>query len=319
MIVPLLLGLRDFALAPLTWTLIFLNLGFYFLTLDPGRAAHSEYFRDSRQLQRTGVYYFQYLNKKELPEAGELVLWGVKGLRDPGFARAAELFPFKGDAIEIKKWREDFQHFRQDNVKRATNNFGVSRDPAVALQKPLTWVTYQFMHASPMHLMSNLVFLLLFGIALERLVSSLSMLIVFLGGGIFGALFALITDEPSAIPMVGASAAVSALIAFYLFVEPRKNIRYFYFFSPFEGFYGEIFLSKWWILPLCLLPDVASLMSDQFVSSASLLGQSVATSAHVGGAIFGVVSAFFYVYLIGDVGFHPSSDTEPVQDGPQTL
>lgn len=290
MIFPFLSGLRDFASAPLTWSLVFLNLIFYFLTLDARVATDPSQFFEVRNMQRTGVYYRQYLNEKELPGAGELVLWGGKALRDPGFMQALEKFPFQGDSLEVRMWREDMLRFRDEAKHRPTTLFGLSRDPAVALQKPLTWITYQFMHAGAMHLISNMMFLLIFGIAIERRMGSAAVMGVYLLGGIIGAGFALWSDAPSALPMVGASASISALIAFYLLTEERRNIRYFYFFSPFRGFYGEVFLSKWWILPLCLLSDFVIWSLDVSGHGAILLGDSVATSAHVGGALLGVLA-----------------------------
>ncbi|MBX3017855.1 MAG: rhomboid family intramembrane serine protease [Bdellovibrionaceae bacterium] len=301
MIVPFLAGLRDFAVAPLTWTLIFLNMGFYFITSDPRPAPTAkESFFEVRNLQRTGVYYRQYLGMKDLPEPHELVLWGGKAMRDPGFVTAVPEFPFRGDADEIKNWRAEVSKLRDQTGARAVTKFGLPRDPAVAVQKPLTWITYQFMHATPIHLLSNMVFLLLFGIAIERLAGSLTVLLVSLLGGIFGAYFSMKLDAPSALPMVGASAAVTALIAFYLVYEPRKNVRYYFFFSPFQGFYGEIYLSKWWILPLCLLPDLVNFVTEFIPSPAQLIGQTVATTAHVGGALFGAAVAIAHRRFIGE-------------------
>lgn len=316
MIVPFLSGLKDFAVAPLTWTLIFLNMGFYFITADPRLKTGPDEFFEIRNLQRTGVYYRQYLGEESLPDAAELVLWGGKGVRDPGFLAAAREFPFKGDPDEINAWRTEVTQLRDQAASRAVHKFGLPRDPAVAAQKPLTWITYQFMHASPVHLLSNMAFLLLFGIAIEKLAGSLVLLLVSLSGGVFGALFALKVDAPSALPMVGASAAVSAMIAFYLFREPRKNIRYYYFFSPFDGFYGEIFLSKWWIVPLCLLPDLVNFVTDMIPSPAQMIGQSVATSAHVGGAILGVAAAVFHRRFIGEGEYdRPDPDLSPTESG----
>lgn len=320
MIVPFLAGLRDFAIAPLTWTLLFLNLGFFFVTANPNPALNKDTFFEIRNLQRTGVYYRQYLNEPALPTANELVLWGGKGVRDPGFLVAAREFPFKGDATEIKTWRQEIEKLREQAADRPTSKFGLPRDPNVAFQKPLTWITYQFMHASPIHLLSNMAFLVLFGVAIELLVGSLPLLLVSLLGGIFGAAFALHFDAPSALPMVGASAGVSAMIAFYLFIEPRKNVRFFYFFSPFNGFYGEIFLSKWWILPLCLLPDFAQWATDFISSPAQMIGQSVATTAHVGGALFGMGAALAHHYYFGESAFErPTPPAEQTHDEPYSL
>lgn len=322
MIVPLLLGLKDFIAAPLTWTLVLLNLGFYFVTMDARVATESPSTRtatffEARNVQRTGVFYLQYLDKKQLPSAPELVLWGGKALRDPGFMSVASTFAFKGDPLEISAWQSEIEKMKEESLVRPSTLFGLSRDPSVAWKKPLTWVTYQFMHASAVHILSNMVFLILFGIAVERIAGSLIVSLVFLLGGIFGAGFALWTDPPSALPMVGASASVSAIMAFYVFAEEKRNIRFFFFFSPFKGFFGDVYLSKWWILPLCLLPDLAVWMSEKISTGPQLLSQSIATSAHVGGALFGALAGVVFHQLFAHLrDRRPEPELVPTENAP---
>jgi membrane associated rhomboid family serine protease len=97
-------------------------------------------------------------------------------------------------------------------------------------------------------------------------------------------------DAPSTLPMVGASASISGLIGFYLLTETKKRIRFFYFFSPFKEFYGEVVLSKWWLVPLCIVGDLVNSFSDLFVEESAMLPSSIATTAHLGGVTFGIAT-----------------------------
>lgn len=303
MIIPWLMGFKDFKLAPMTWILFGTNVFLFFFTLN-GKEPQMASQLNRRFLQQTGVYYLQTQNpletKQELPSSVELFLWGGKALRDPVFLSQLDTYEFKGDQEDVRDWRHQLHKFKNSMEEKITYQFGVRRSGNEAWKYPLTWVTYQFMHADFFHLVGNMVFLLIFGIAIEILLGPAMLLQTYLVGGIMGALFSSVVDTGSALPMVGASASISALIGLYMFVETKKRVSFVYFLSPFPGFFGEVFLSKWWLVPLCLLPDVANWLTDRFLSAGDLLPNSVATSAHIGGVIWGALVAAWvlrkYIY-----------------------
>lgn len=293
MIIPWLLGFKDFKFAPITWILFGTNVFLYFFTLsgaDPQAASQL----NRRFLQQTGAYYLQYSHSEEkpaLPSSVELFLWGGKALRDPVFLSRLDDYAFQGHPDDIKAWKNDLRKFKNSMEEKITYQFGVRRSGDEAWRYPLTWITYQFMHADFFHLVGNMVFLMIFGIAIETLLGSSVLLQTYLVGGIMGALFSAIVDTGSALPMVGASASISALIGLYLFIETKKRVSFVYFLSPFPGFFGEVFLRKWWLVPLCLLPDVANWITDHYLIEIDLLPNSVATSAHLGGVLWGFLVA----------------------------
>lgn len=293
MIIPWLLGFKDFKYAPITWILFGTNVFLYFFTLH-GADPQATSQLNRRFLQQTGAYYLQYHKNAEapqIPSSVELFLWGGKALRDPVFLSRLDELQFQGHPQDVKAWKEDLRKFKNSMEEKITYQFGVRRSGDEAWRYPLTWITYQFMHADFFHLVGNMVFLMIFGIAIETLLGSSVLLQTYLLGGVMGALFSALVDTGSALPMVGASASISALIGLYLFIETKKRISFVYFLSPFPGFFGEVFLNKWWLVPLCLLPDVANWITDHYLIEIDLLPNSVATSAHLGGVLWGFLVA----------------------------
>jgi membrane associated rhomboid family serine protease len=87
--------------------------------------------------------------------------------------------------------------------------------------------------------------------------------------------------------MIGASGALSGVMAFYAAFEKRKRISFFYFVSPIPGYYGWIYLPTLIIFPLSFLSDLVG-----YLSTPAEIGSGIAYTAHIGGALFGAVLGF---------------------------
>jgi membrane associated rhomboid family serine protease len=85
--------------------------------------------------------------------------------------------------------------------------------PVLALGLALPFVTYLFVHGSFTHVLINSVWLLAFGAIVARRLGTLLFLAFFLVCGIAGALVQLACNWGSPAPVVGASAAISGLMA----------------------------------------------------------------------------------------------------------
>lgn len=88
----------------------------------------------------------------------------------------------------------------------------------------LTLFTSLFIHASWLHLLGNLAYLLVFGFPIEQRLGSTATVAVFLLGG---ALANVIVAERVAgldTPIIGASGAISAMVGAYLGLFPRGRI-----------------------------------------------------------------------------------------------
>lgn len=91
-------------------------------------------------------------------------------------------------------------------------------------EQVLTLFSALFIHANWLHLVGNMVYLWVFGLALERRVGKLGMLLIFVAGGALSNLFAVARVPDLAAPIIGASGAVSAIVGAYLGLFPFRRI-----------------------------------------------------------------------------------------------
>jgi membrane associated rhomboid family serine protease len=139
--------------------------------------------------------------------------------------------------------------------------------------RPWQLVTYAFVHGGPVHLVLNMLALLSFGPALERLWGHKRFLACYaLAAGFGGALQALIVDKP----VVGASASLFALFAAYTIGNPKARILTLF---PWP-------LAAWKVLLGYTLLTLAALWFGWAAGVAHL--------AHLGGVIVGAAFACTY-------------------------
>jgi membrane associated rhomboid family serine protease len=159
---------------------------------------------------------------------------------------------------------------------------GVFRTYGYIPAKPslLALFTSMFLHAGWMHLLSNMLFLWLAGASLEDRWGRLFYLLLYLAGGVVAALIHAAMNPQSAIPMVGASGAISGLMGAFLVRLAATRIRFFYWFLVVRG---TFLMPAYVALPLWLL--------QQFAMARSGAAGRIAVWAHIGGFIFGALVA----------------------------
>jgi membrane associated rhomboid family serine protease len=97
--------------------------------------------------------------------------------------------------------------------------------PALAIiPEPVTLITHLFLHGSLIHLLGNLLYLWVFGNNVEEALGRVRFLIFYLVCGIAAAMTMGLMEPASEIPMVGASGAISGVLAAYLMLFPRARI-----------------------------------------------------------------------------------------------
>jgi membrane associated rhomboid family serine protease len=143
-------------------------------------------------------------------------------------------------------------------------------------------VTSMFLHGSWMHLLGNMWFLWLFGNNVEDAMGRPRYLAFYLLSGLAAAFAQVFTDPSSAIPMVGASGAISGVMGGYLLLYPRVRV---FCMVPLGFFVTSVALPAWMMLVYWL--------ALQFVSGLTVLGRGgeggVAFWAHIGGFVAGLV------------------------------
>ena len=153
--------------------------------------------------------------------------------------------------------------------------------PGQSLQVPegLTLITYQFLHDDVLHLLSNMLFLWVFGDNVEDAMGHLKFLAFYLLCGVAGGLAHAFVVPASALPLIGASGAVAGVIAAYLVLHPRVRVWVLAFrFIPLR-------ISAAWVLGVWV--------ATQFAMVALAPSDQVAWWAHVGGLIAGAVLVLF--------------------------
>jgi membrane associated rhomboid family serine protease len=151
--------------------------------------------------------------------------------------------------------------------------------PADLLQKISPMVTSQFLHAGWLHLLSNMVVLLFLGKKLEERIGPLKFLAFYLASGIAGNIVYAAFHLSSHEPVLGASGAVAGVLAASLLCNPNGIVWL-------PGL--PIFLTVWMFAPLWFFSELLNAINEQNVRSTP---GGVAYLVHVGGFVFGLVSA----------------------------
>ena len=81
-----------------------------------------------------------------------------------------------------------------------------------------------FLHGSWMHLLGNMWFLWLFGNNIEDSMTRPRFVVFYLLCGLAAALLQVVANPASAVPMVGASGAISGVMGAYLVLFPRVRV-----------------------------------------------------------------------------------------------
>lgn len=143
---------------------------------------------------------------------------------------------------------------------------------------PITLITHQFLHGGMMHLLGNLFFLVLCGFAVEAAIGHLRFLLFYLLSGITGGLLFAVLDLSSTTPLVGASGAISGVMAMYVAIFRLKKIEFFYWLFVFVGYFRAPAL---FVLPFYIGKELIAYFTET--------DSNVAFMAHTGGFIAGSI------------------------------
>lgn len=152
-------------------------------------------------------------------------------------------------------------------------------DQTFQIPEGMTLITYQFLHSDILHLLSNMLFLWVFGDNVEDAMGHLKFLAFYLLCGIAGGLAHSFVLPDSRLPLIGASGAVAGVIAAYLVLHPRVRVWVLAFrFIPLR-------IAAAWVLGVWVV--------TQFIMIALAPSDQVAWWAHVGGMIAGAILILF--------------------------
>ncbi|MBI2012105.1 rhomboid family intramembrane serine protease [Candidatus Daviesbacteria bacterium] len=149
----------------------------------------------------------------------------------------------------------------------------------------IPFFTSQFLHGGFLHIISNMLFLHIFGDNVEARLGYLLFPIFYLFSGFIGGFAQYIFMPDSIIPMLGASGAVAGVLGAYFVYFPHHNIKTL---IPFFGFFtvvdipASIMLVYWFITQILAGTVSIGLPGD---------GGGIAYFAHIGGFSTGWIIA----------------------------
>lgn len=211
-------------------------------------------------------------------------------------------------ALNLFKWSWKFDYPGTGTMQQFFDTFAMNPDQVItAFHSGHLWeigaaimsiFTSMFVHASWAHFAGNMLFLWVFGPAVEARFGHLRYLAVYLLGGLAAASLQLWSDPTSFKWVMGASGAIAAILAPYLWFWPKAKLGGIIFsFFTFGPQWAENISARNYIFYWILIQFTGVLQSyGQIVSS------GIAYWEHVGGFAFGLVAAIIWKWL------HPKSD-----------
>ncbi|GIK41853.1 MAG: rhomboid family intramembrane serine protease [Chloroflexota bacterium] len=166
----------------------------------------------------------------------------------------------------------------------------VSRN-LLSLETILDVIRSMFFHAGWGHLLSNMLYLYLFGDNVEDRLGRLLYLVLYFGSGFAAAFSQVVIDPTSPIVLVGASGAISGVLGSYLVLFPGVRVRGIvplFYIGMWSDWPAWLVIGLWFVVQL--FNGVASL------GAASAGG--VAFFAHIGGFVLGMILTWILMLFV---------------------
>jgi len=148
----------------------------------------------------------------------------------------------------------------------------------------ITILTAMFMHAGWLHIIGNMVFLWAFGPEIEEAMGRFRYLTFYLLSGLAASLAQVVAMPSSTVPNLGASGAIAGVMGAFLITYPRDQIRtlvLFGWFARITFIPAALLIGVWFVIQLF----------SEIGAVASVQSGGVAYMAHVGGFVFGAITA----------------------------
>ena len=153
-----------------------------------------------------------------------------------------------------------------------------------------------FLHGGIVHIAGNMLFLWVFGNNVEDRLGYLVYPLFYVMGGVAAAALQIAFDPNSAVPNLGASGAIGAILGAYAVMYPHARVTTLVIFF----FITAIEVPAWILLGLWFALQVFSGGGGDIDG-----GGGVAYWAHVGGFVFGAAVAWLFYRNRGDRRFEP--------------
>jgi membrane associated rhomboid family serine protease len=151
-----------------------------------------------------------------------------------------------------------------------------------------TLLTATFLHAGWSHIIGNMIFLWAFGPAMEDAMGRVRYLFFYLIGGVIAMAAQVAAMPQSRVPNLGASGAIAAVMGAFLVTYPHDRIRTAFFFLLFirvTYIPAVLLIGVWFVIQLFSAGEIAGHVQRG----------GVAYLAHIGGFLFGLLTAKLWV------------------------
>ncbi len=151
---------------------------------------------------------------------------------------------------------------------------------------PLTIFSAMFIHGGWIHLLSNMLYLWIFGDNVEDLLGHVKYLFFYLVCGIAATGLHFFINISSKVPTVGASGAIAGVLGAYLFLFPKarvKTLLILFIFIQIIHIPAIILLGLWIVMQIL----------SAYIEYGSKTGSGIAWFAHIGGFAAGLVLIIF--------------------------
>ncbi len=183
----------------------------------------------------------------------------------------------KPEHPKYAQWRADRARFEGLLAEVSYRKYGFTpAKPSV-----LTAFTSMFLHGSLMHLVGNMVFLFIVGVAVESAMGGSWYALLYVATGLAGDGLHMLVHPGSPVPSVGASGAISGLMGLFTVVFGLREVNFFYwlvFFFGFKPLRGIV------VLPVWIAWELVQFFANR--------GSHVGYMAHAGGLISGALLGF---------------------------
>ena len=186
----------------------------------------------------------------------------------------------------------EFTHLGEECVAAgsqiACGSPGDLASEGLSSSQPATWVTAltsMFMHGGILHLGGNMLFLWIFGNNVEDAMGRVKFVVFYLLGGLAALAAQILIDADAAVPTIGASGAVAAVLGGYILLYPAARVItliFVIFFFTIIELPAMVILGFWFLTQLAF----------GFYGLANPAGDAggIAYFAHIGGFVFGLAA-----------------------------
>lgn len=167
------------------------------------------------------------------------------------------------------------------------HQFAVQPAEILQGQQLYTLLTSMFLHGGWLHIISNMIFLWIFGDNIEAVLGRAMYAVFYIAGGVFASAIHVLMNPGSAVPSLGASGAIAAVLGAYIVMFPHarvKTLLFIGFFFTVTRVRAFFFLGLWALIQVWSGVSELGRMTDD--------AGGVAFWAHIGGFVFGLVVGF---------------------------